>query len=346
MRAAVLYGPMDLRIEEIPLPEIGADDVLIKVKVCGICGSDYHYWKHGRAGAFVINRPLVLGHEFSGIVEEVGESVTTLERGDRVVVEPGVPCRKCGYCRSGRYNLCPHMRFMGSAQAMVNGAFAEYVASPYDFVYKMPAGMTFEEGAMIEPLSVALWAVSRSGVSPASSAVVFGVGPIGSLVLEVMRAVGVTRIYAVDVDDWRLDFATRLGALATFNPEREEVVRGIMEVTGGEGVDVVVEASGAEMASRQAVEVVKRGGVLVLVGMYAQRMFPYPLLDIVVKELDVRGVFRYANMFPVGIELVSKGMVNVRQLVTHTFPFEEIERAFRLIDERRENFMKVQVRIN
>jgi len=193
---------------------------------------------------------------------------------------------------------------------------------------------------------VALWAVSRSGVSPASSAAIFGVGPIGSLVLEVMRAVGVTRIYAVDVDDWRLDFATRLGALATFNPEREEVVRGIMRVTGGEGVDVVVEASGAEMASRQAVEVAKRGGVLVLVGMYAQRTFPYPLLDIVVKELDVRGVFRYANMFPVGIELVSKGMVNVRQLVTHTFPFEEIERAFRLIDERKENFMKVQVRIS
>ena len=342
MKAAVLFKPLDLRIVELPKPSLRADEVLIRIKVCGICRSDYHYWKHGRIGEFVVSRPLILGHEASGIVEEVGgEVVKELKRGDKVVIEPGVPCGECAYCRSGRYNLCPNVKFM--ATPPIDGAFAEYVAWDYRFIYRMPPGMSFEEGAMVEPLSVALWAVNRAGVKPGASAAVFGVGTIGMLTLEVLKAVGVTRVYVVDIDDWKLDFALKLGAEAAFNPRRENAAEAIKRATGGEGVDYVFEASGAEEASRQAIRAAKRGGKVVLIGLYASTQFQYPVLEVITRELDLIGVFRYANMFPPAIELISKRRVDVERLVTHKIPFERLEEGFRIMDEGKEKFIKIQV---
>ena len=344
MKAAVLYKPMDLRIEDFPMPEIGPDDVLIRVKICGICHSDYLYWKYGRIGDYVVKEPLILGHEFSGVIEEVGENVTTLKKGDRVVVEPGVPCRRCHYCKTGRYNLCPHMKFM--ATPPVHGAFAEYVSSPYDFVFKMPNNMTFEEGALIEPLSVALWSIKRGNITPASSVAILGAGAIGLITLEALKSIGVTRIYVVDRNDWKLNLASKLGATATFNSLKDDVVKSILSVTNGEGVDVAIETTGAEEIVKQTVKIVRNGGVIVLVGFYNKSEISFPLIDVIWKELDIRGQIRYVNMFPIGIELVSKGRVNVKQFITHKLPFNEIEKGFRIMDEKKEKFIKIQVQIS
>lgn len=341
MRAAVLYKPLDLRIEEMPKPSPGPKEVVVRVVRCGICRSDYHYWKHGRIGEFVVKGPLILGHEASGVVEEVGEGVEGLERGDRVVIEPGVPCGNCIYCRVGRYNLCPRVKFM--ATPPVNGAFAEYVAWDHRFLYKMPRGMSFEEGAMVEPFSVALWAVNRAGVRPGASAAIFGVGTIGMLTLEALKAAGVARVYVADVDDWKLDLALKRGAEAAFNPRKEDVVEALKSITGGEGVDYVFEASGAEEASVQAVRAARRGGRVVLIGLYAHPEFQYPVLEVISNELDVLGVFRYANMFQPAIELISRRKVDVAGLVTHRIPLERIEEGFRIMDEGRERYVKIQV---
>ena len=344
MKAAVLYGPGDLRIEERPKPSPGSGEALVRVKVCGICRSDYHYWKHGRIGEFVVREPLILGHEASGVVEEVGEGVKGLKPGDRVVIEPGVPCGRCRYCREGRYNLCPNVRFMGTPP--VNGAFVEYVAWPADFLYKMPDTMTFEEGAMIEPLSVALWAVRRAEFVPGSTAAVFGAGTIGMVTLEALKASGASKIVVVDVDDWKLEQALKRGADAAVNARCEDPVATIKRETGGEGADYVFEASGAEKASYQAVKAARRGGVIVLIGLYASDEFQYPVLEAIIKEVEIRGVHRYANVFPSAIQLVARGSVKVRDLVTHKLPLERLEDGFRIMDEGREKYIKIQVDVS
>lgn len=344
MRAAVLYGPGDLRLEERPRPLPGPGEALVRIKVCGICRSDYHYWRHGRIGEFVVRRPLVLGHEASGIVEEVGEGVGNLEPGDRVVIEPGVPCGRCRYCRIGRYNLCPSVRFMGTPP--IDGAFVEYVAWPADFLYKMPENMTFEEGALIEPLSVAVHAVRRAELAPGSSVAIFGAGAIGMVTLEAARAAGASRIFVVDIDDWKLSVAVKRGADEGINARREDPVESVKRLTGGEGVDCVFEASGSERASYQSVKVARRGGVVVLIGLYAQEEFQYPVLEAIIKEINIRGVHRYANAFQPAIELVAGGRVKVRDLVTHKLPLERLEEGFRMIEEGKEKYIKIQIDVS
>ncbi len=343
MRAAVLYGPGDLKLEERPKPTPKPGEAVVRVKVCGICRSDYHYWKHGRIGEFVVRKPLILGHEACGVVEEVGEGVE-LKPGDPVVIEPGVPCGKCWYCRTGRYNLCPGVVFMGTPP--VDGAFVEYVAWRSDFLYRMPPAMSFEEGAMVEPLAVALQAVSRAGLRPGSTVAIFGVGAIGMVTLEAVKAAGAGKIITVDVDDWKLDLALRSGADVTVNARKEDPVEAIRRATGGEGVDYAFEASGAERASYQAVKSTRRGGVVTLIGLYASDEFQYPVLEAVIKEVDIRGVHRYANMFQPAIRLVSKRAVKVKHLVTHKLPLEKIEEGFRIMDEGREKYVKIQVDVS
>lgn len=341
MKAAILYGKKDVRIEDVPKPSPAYGEALVKVKVCGICRSDYHYWKHGRIGDFVVEKPLILGHEASGVVEDVGEGVSHLKPGDRVVIEPGVPCGRCRYCRIGRYNLCPYVRFMGTPP--INGAFVEYVTWPADFLYKMPENMTFEEGALIEPLSVSVHAVRRAEVTPGSSVVIFGAGAIGMVTLEAVKAAGASSILVVDVDEWKLDVALRRGADAVINAQREDPVNVVRRLTGGEGVDYVFEASGAEKASYQAVRVAKRGGVVTLIGLYASDEFQYPVLEAVIKEVDIRGVHRYANAFQPAIELVAKRKVKVYDLVTQKLPLERLEEGFRIMDVGKEKYVKIQV---
>lgn len=342
MKAAVLYKPLDVRIEDVDVPEIGPRDVLVRVRRVGICGSDVHYYSHGRIGPFVVEKPLILGHECSGDVIEVGESVKGIKVGDRVVIEPGFTCGICEYCRSGRYNLCPNVQFY--ATPPFNGAFAEYVSAPAGNVYRMPDGMTYEEGAMIEPLAVGLMAAKRGGISVHDSVTIFGAGPIGLLTLQAAKSHGAIETFVVDVVDYRLDYALKLGANFVINASREDVVKRILKSTEDRGVDVAIEASGSPSALQQVLDLVRPGGRIVLVG-YPPTEVPIAIDKILMKELDILGVHRYSNVFRTAIRLVSSRRVNVKALVTHVFPFERILEAFKVHIDRIGNPIKIQVEI-
>ncbi|MCX8170377.1 MAG: NAD(P)-dependent alcohol dehydrogenase [Candidatus Bathyarchaeota archaeon] len=342
MKAAVLYKPFDMRIEDVDVPQISAREVLVRVKRVGVCGSDVHFYCHGRIGSFIVDRPLILGHECSGEAVEVGKDVKNISVGERVVVEPGFTCGVCEYCRSGRYNLCPSVRFYGAPP--YNGAFAEYVSAPAENVYSMPKNMTYEEGAMIEPLAVGLMAAKRGGVSVYDSVAIFGAGPIGLLALQAAKSHGVIDVFSIDIVDYRLNRALKMGAKSVINASRENIVEQIMDLTNNRGVDVVIEASGSPRALQQALDVVKPGGRIVLVG-YPLVEVPLAVDKILMKELDIRGVHRYANVFPTAIKIVSSGMVDVKSLVTHVFPLERIVEGFNVHMNKIGDPIKVQIEI-
>ena len=300
MKAAVLYKPLDMRVEYVDIPSINPSEVLVRVKNVGICASDVHYYLHGKIASFIVEKPLILGHECSGEVVEVGEKVTGVEVGERVVIEPGFTCGSCEYCRSGRYNLCENVRFYGTPP--YHGAFAEYVSAPAQNVYPMPNNMTYEEGAMIEPLAVGMMAAKRGRVTVHDTVAIFGAGPIGLLSLQAVRSHGVIDTYAIDIIDYRLDYAQKLGASEVINASKTDVIKQIMKLTQGKGVDVIIEASGSPKAIKQALEIIKPGGRIILVG-YPLIEVPILIDKILAKELDILGVHRYANVFPTAIKL-------------------------------------------
>jgi L-iditol 2-dehydrogenase len=341
MDAAVLHGVGDLRVERVPAPtHPGPYDALIAIRAVGLCGSDVHYWHEGRIGPFVVTKPLILGHECSGEVVETGEHVRHLQPGDRVAIEPGVPCRHCTYCVTGRYNLCEHMRFF--ATPPTNGALTQIVEHPGDLAFKLPDSMTYEEGAMLEPLSVGIHACRRGHVEPGKSVLIVGTGPVGLLCLLAAEAAGATRIFAIDIRDDRLAKAAELGAARTFHADDPDIEAKLREATNGMGIDIVLECSGAPPAVRQSVELVRRGGTVVWVGM-GPESFEFPTLTVGMKELDVKGLFRYAHTWPTAIELVSSGRINVKPLVTHRFPLADVVRAFEVTRTGAEGAIKAVV---
>jgi len=343
MRAAVLHKALDMRIEEVDIPEIGPNDVLVGIRSVGICGSDVHYYLHGRAASFIVTKPLILGHECAGEVVEVGEGVRRVEVGQRVVIEPGFPCRKCRFCKEGRYNLCKDIRFYGTPPD--HGAFAEYASASEENVYLMPDEMSYEEGAMIEPLAVGMMATKRGVASVYDTVAVLGSGPIGLMCLQAAKAHGALDIYVTDIVRYRLKYAERLGAKAVVNPEKEHLVERFTELTDGEGVDVAIEAAGSVSALQQAFDIVKPGGRIILVGIYPTMEFQGPLGNILTKELDVRGVWRYANVFQRAIKCVSDGEIDVKSLITHRFTLDKILDGFETQIKKIGNPMKIQISI-
>jgi len=341
MRAAVLHKPLDMRLEEVEIPEIGPMDVLVRMRAVGVCGSDVHYFLHGRAASFVVTKPIILGHECAGDIAEVGSKVQNLEVGQRVVIEPGFTCGRCNYCRGGRYNLCRNVRFYGTPP--YDGAFSEYAAAPAENVYPLPDNVSYEEGAMIEPLAVGMMAARRGSVTIYDKVAILGAGPIGQMALRAVKAQGVLEMYVTDVIGYRLEHAERAGATVVINPAEEDVVERIMDLTGGEGVDVVIEASGAVDAVRQAFKMVRPGGRVVLVGIFPSVEIEVPLAETITKELDVLGVFRYANIFPTAVRCVSSGRIEVKSLITHKFPLERIVEGFETHIKKIGNPMKVQI---
>ena len=349
MMCAVLHGVRDLRIEQRPVPEPGPGEVLVAVARVGVCGSDVHYYTRGRIGDFVVRAPMILGHESAGVVAALGEGVDGLEVGERVTIEPGYTCRRCHYCKTGRYNLCPEVVFM--ATPPVDGAFCEYVAWPADYVYVLPTTMTLDDGAMMEPLAVGLAAVERGGVVPGAAVAVFGCGPIGLLTLQAARAAGATTLIAIDVIDLRLEHALRLGATHVVDDadgRAVEQVRAISSALQGfelrySGVDVAFETAGSVATTRNALAAARPGGVAVLVGLPPQPAVELAIVAAASKAIDIRGLFRYANRYPAGIALTSSGRVDVASLVTHRFPLREAERALRFADEHKGDSLKVVV---
>jgi L-iditol 2-dehydrogenase len=305
--AAVLHGTRDVRLEERPLPTLGDRDVLVEVRSVGVCGSDVHYFEHGRIGSFVVERPLVLGHEAAGVVVDRGTRATRHAIGQRVALEPGVPCGRCAQCRHGRYNLCGDVRFF--ATPPVDGAFARYVAIHEDYAFALPDELSDDAGALLEPLSVAVWACEKGGVGLGSRVLVTGAGPIGNLAMQVARAAGAAEVAVADVNEDRLARAAALGATRT-----------LRELDGT--YDVLLECTGDEALTSAAILTLRPAGTAVLVGMGPGLEARLPVAAIQSRELTVVGTFRYANTYPTAIALAAAGRVDLDGLVDARFPLE------------------------
>lgn len=338
MLASVMTGVRKLEMLKRPVPTPKADEVLIKIKHVGVCGSDLHFYEKGVLGTNIFKDPLILGHEGAGEVVAVGKDVKSLKTGDLVTMEPGVPCGKCEYCTSGRYNLCPDVAFM--ACPGYDGAFVEYVAWPEAWTYKLPEGMNTIEGALIEPLNVGLHALNQSEVKFGQSVAILGSGCIGLCVLMSLRMAGITEIYVVDIIQKRLDKAKELGATAVINAKDQDVIKTIRDLTNGKGVDVCFETAGNKFTTQQTVELIKRGGTITLVGMSPDSHTPFPTSLLIDKEAKLTTIFRYRHLYPTAIKLVSEGMIPLQRIVSHYYKFKDIEEGIEYNVENKGDVIK------
>jgi L-iditol 2-dehydrogenase len=341
MLAAVLHGPNDLRLEQTALPARRPDEVLVRVSMNGLCGSDIHFYTKGELGPFKVTTPYIPGHEACGQVVEAASDGKGPAVGQRVGIEPGIPCRRCEFCKSGRYNLCPDVVFMSAPP--VNGTFAEFVALAADFAHAIPDHVDDESAAFIEPVSVGVQACKRAGVTAGDTVTVLGTGPIGLVTLLVARAFGATEIYAVDLLENRLSLARELGAAAAINARDSDPVEALMDLTHGRGTDIVFDTTGSSSACQSTPHLAKRGGVVTLVGWPTPGTLPYAIEMVLEKELDVRGVNRYANTYPAALALLASGKLDVHLLISHRFPFDRVVEAFSFAVEHPEETIKVMI---
>jgi L-iditol 2-dehydrogenase len=318
MRVSVLRGAGDLAVEERPNPTPAAHEVLVRVVSVGVCGSDVHYFEHGRIGSYVVDSPLVLGHEASGEVVGVGSAVTRVAVGQRVSIEPGVPDFSCRQCLAGRYNLCEDMRFF--ATPPIDGAFAELVTVHEQFAHPVPDTLSDDAAALLEPLSVGLWACRRGGVGAGSRVLVTGAGPVGLMAAQAALALGAASVAVTDVNAHRLAIAEELGVTAAIDVSSTPVSE------AGLRVDVLLECSGHPAATADAIRVVEPAGHIVLVGMGADEMV-LPVSRIQEHELTVTGTFRYAHTWPAAIALAASGRVQLDRLVTGHYGLDEVREA-------------------
>ena len=326
MRSAVLTDTETIELHEVDRPEAGPDEVLVRMREVGICGSDVHYWEHGRIGDFVVEGPLVLGHESAGVVETTGDAVSGIEPGDRVALEPGVPCRRCSYCLRGHYHLCPDIEFMATPPD--NGAFSEYVAWPADFVHPLPDGVSMREGALCEPLSVGLHATELADIEPGNSVLITGAGPIGLVTLETVTARGAGPVAITDIVPAKLERARNRGARAAIDVSDVTVEDAVADLTDGSGFDVVIEASGSRPAYQTALDAVGVGGTVVCLGLPTDGVIPIDVVELAAREVRLQGSFRFANTYPAALELLTDGQVDVAGLVDETYPIDDISTGF------------------
>jgi L-iditol 2-dehydrogenase len=332
MRASVLLEVGKVAVLERPVPRPGPGEVLVRISSVGVCGSDVHYYQHGRIGDYVVDGPLVLGHEAGGRIVAVGPGVSAARVDERVAVEPGLPCRRCELCRSGRYNLCRDVRFL--ATPPIDGAFCEFLVVAADFAFAVPDSVSDDAAALIEPLSVGLWACQKAGVGAGSRVLVTGAGPIGLIVLQVARALGAGWIRVSDIDQQRRETALRYGASEVVDP----TIVGESEQTP---VDCFIDCSGAAAAVKAGIREVSPGGSVVLVGMGSDEVIlPIPFIQN--RELTVTGTFRYANTYPAAVSLAASGVVDLDGLVTRHVDLDHVADA--LSPERSSKDIKIIVR--
>lgn len=325
MKVAVMTDVAKIEMTEREIPRPGEGEVLVRVEYVGVCGSDLHYYENGGIGPNIVKPPFVLGHEAGGTVVEVGSGVSHLQVGDRVALEPGKTCGHCEFCKTGRYNLCPDVIFF--ATPPVDGVFQEYVAHEADLCFKIPDNMDTMEAALIEPLSVGFHTARQGGAQLGMTAVVTGAGCIGLVSMMALKAMGVTKIIAVDVMKKRLNKALELAATDVVNGREQDTVEEILKLTNGMGPDLVIETAGTEITTRQAIQFCKKGGTIVLVGYSATGEMTLPMSTALDKELTFKTVFRYRHIYPLAIEAVSSGSVNLKGIVTDVFPLDDIQNA-------------------
>lgn len=317
--AAVLHGVGDLRVEAVPTPEPGEREVLVAIRSVGICGSDVHYYEHGRIGDFVIRAPMILGHESSGVVIGRGAGATRHAEGQRVAIEPGVPDGRCAQCRAGRYNLCPDVRFL--ATPPIDGALARYVVMHEDFVHPLPDAVTDDAGALIEPLSVGIWANRKAGTTAGSRVLVTGAGPIGVLAAQVARASGAGYVGLVEISK------ERIAAAGAIDVADEVIDAGTEPDLAALEPDILIECTGVAPAVSSGIRALAPAGTAVLVGMSPNADMLLPTSHIQAHELVVTGIFRYANTYPAAIALAASGRVRLDEMAGAHFPLDETTNA-------------------
>ena len=343
MKVAVMEGIGKMGYTQRPVPTPADDEVLVKLEYVGICGSDMHYYEMGRIGDYIVEPPFVLGHEPGGTVVEVGKNVKHLQVGDRVALEPGKTCGKCKFCRMGKYNLCPDVIFF--ATPPVDGVFQEYVAHEAALCFKLPDNVSTLEGALIEPLAVGFHAANQGEAQAGQVGVVFGAGCIGLVSMMAMKARGVSKVYVVDIMDKRLEKAMELGATGVINSAKEDLMARTMELTDGEGFDIAIETAGTEITTNNAIDVVKKGANIVLVGYGKTGMMNIKASLALDKEITFKTVFRYRHIYPMAIDAVAAGKINLKDLATHIFDFDDIQTAMdRSVNEKAE-IVKAVVKI-
>ena len=325
MKTAVMLGIGKMGFEEREIPQVKEDEVLVKLEYVGICGSDLHYYESGAIGDYVVKPPFVLGHEPGGTVVEVGRNVKHLKAGDRVALEPGKTCGHCEFCKTGRYNLCPDVVFF--ATPPVDGVFQEYVAHEADLCFKLPDNVSTMEGALIEPLAVGFHAAMQGGARAGQTAVVMGAGCIGLVTMMALKAMGVTKVYTVDIMEKRLQKALELGADGVINAGQADAVEEVRKLTDGKGCDLVIETSGTQATTVQAIRMTKKGAAIVLVGYSKSGEMTLPMSLVLDKELTFKTVFRYRHIYPMAIDAVAAGKVNLKGIVTDIFTLDEIQKA-------------------
>ncbi|MBN2882225.1 MAG: NAD(P)-dependent alcohol dehydrogenase [Clostridia bacterium] len=335
MKAAVLEDIGKIVIKDIEKPVPGPGEVLIKIEYVGICGSDVHYYEHGRIGDFIVDEPLILGHECSGVVVGMGAEVTGFSAGDRVVPEPGFACNKCEYCKSGRYNLCDRMSFM--ATPPIDGALCEYIVYPADMTFRLPENISLMEGALIEPLAIGIYAAQRGKVFPGARVLVQGAGCIGLVTMLACKAHGASEVIVTDVLSNRLEAALNLGADKTINSLNEK--------SDDSSVDIAIDCVGIEQTVNGSIDAVKKGGIIVLVGMGGEGRIPVNLNRAIGKEIDFASIFRYRNIFPTALKMVSDGKIEISGIVSHSFDFKDIEKAMEFVMNNKQNVVKAVIKV-
>ncbi len=340
MKALLLTAPSRLELAEVPTPAPGADDVLVRVRACGICGSDIHGWD-GSTGRR--RPPLVMGHEASGEIAQLGSGVREWRKGDRVTFDSTIYCGVCGPCRSGHVNLCENRRVLGVApvEYRQDGAFAEFVTIPSRILYRLPETLTFPQAAMVEPVSIALHAVQRVKVAPTDTAVVVGAGMIGLFVIQALRWAGAPRIIALDLEAKRLALARELGATDTIQSGSGDPVAEVMRLTGGVGADLAFEVVGISPTLQLALGALRKGGSAVLVGNLAPKT-DFPLQAVVTREISLFGSCSSAGEYPQCLDLISRGVIRVEPMISALAPLEDgVEWFKRLSAPDGAQYMKV-----
>lgn len=343
MKTAVMTGLMDVKLEQRPIPLPKDHEVLVKIEYVGICGSDLHYYESGRIGNFIVEPPFVLGHEAGGTVVETGSSVKNLKPGDRVALEPGKTCGTCEFCKAGKYNLCKDVVFF--ATPPVDGVFQEYVAHDAGLCFPLPDSVSTMEGALIEPLAVGMHAAMQGGARLGQTAVVTGAGCIGLVSLLSLKAMGVSKVYVVDVMEKRLNKALELGADGVINGKEEDAVKRIMELTGGKGCDLGIETAGTQTTTAQLIHGAKKGSTIVLVGYSASGEVTLPIGEALDKELTFKTVFRYRNIYPMAIEAVASKRIPIKEIVTDYFELDTIKNALDSCTKNKADIVKGVIKV-
>jgi D-xylulose reductase len=343
MEALVLERKDELSLRDIALDEpLGPRDVRIALRTVGVCGSDVHYYSHGRIGPFVVEAPMVLGHEAAGEIVEVGSEVRELAAGDRVCMEPGIPDPASRATRLGKYNLDPKVRFW--ATPPVHGVLRPTVVHPADFTFRLPDNVSFAAGAMVEPLAIGMHAATKAEIAPGDVAVVIGAGPIGMVTAIAALAGGCSRVLISDVQEPKLALAEKLGAVTGVNVRSRRLADVVMAQTDGWGVDVVFETSGNARAAAEVFDLICPGGRVVYVGMPGEPI-RYDVVAAQIKEARVEHIFRYAHVYPRTVAMLASGQIDVAPLITDTFAFADSIAAFDFARDMPATSVKVQIEL-